>query len=277
MQHVVAEPLNNLLPARPVGVRDIPLALAAPRRFFARVEDVPRYGWPLLILLTAVTLIGYAIVETGLIDRQVNQRTVERIAALEQAQLDVVERSALREMYEKQYKRGEFDRLMSRLQVVISEPLRILATVMVIAAVLYGAVALTGRKPEWHTLMNICVFAAFVELARLLFQFGMMVHFQTLDVETSLAMLLRPVLGAEGTDPRALAAAWGLLTALDPFRIWFWLTIVAGLTVTSQLPGWRAWALCGGCWLVGAVVRAGLLTAAIAQSAPSPTPGVTVS
>ena len=81
---------------RTVGVRDIPLVLLAPRRLFRRVEDVGAYGWPLVLLLTGVTLIGWATVQTGLIDRQVDQRVNERIAEVDRTQRDVVERSELR-------------------------------------------------------------------------------------------------------------------------------------------------------------------------------------
>ena len=35
-----------------VGVRDIPAALLAPGRVFAKVEDVPAYAWPLVLLLS---------------------------------------------------------------------------------------------------------------------------------------------------------------------------------------------------------------------------------
>ena len=49
---------------------------------------------------------------------------------------------------------GEFKRLLTRIQVVVAEPMRVLATILLISAVFYGAVALTGRKPEWHTLLE---------------------------------------------------------------------------------------------------------------------------
>ena len=252
---------------RPVRLRDVPQALFAPRGFFARVEDVPRYGWPLMVLLAIVTLIGYAKVETGLIDREIDRQTSQRIAEIEKTQLDVVERSALRELYEEQYKLGDFLKLMARIQVIVAEPLRVIATLLVIAAVLYGMVALTGRKPEWHTLLNICVFAMFVEMIGLLTALGLMLYHQTLDVETSLALILRPLIGTEGLDPKGLAAAWGMLTAIDPFRIWFWFVVIAGLTTTMQLPGWRGWFAGTLCWAVAALVRTAILAGTVAQAA----------
>lgn len=242
-----------------VGVRDIPLVLLAPRGVFARIEDIGLCGWPLLILLVVVTLIGHATIQTGLIDRQVDQSVNERIAVLDSRQRDVVERSALSELYAEARKAGEFEKLLTRMQVVVAAPVSTLASVLLIAAVLYGAVALTGRKPEWYTLLTICVFAAFVEALRLLTTLALMLRFASLHVDTSLAPLGRMLLAErENMDPNALAAIPALLTAVDPFRIWFWLLIIIGLSATRQLRGWRAWLVCVLCWMVGGGVRSAI-------------------
>ena len=74
---------------RTVGVRDIPLVLVAPRRLFSRVEDVAAWGWPLLLLVTVVALIGYATVQTGLIDREVDRQVGKRIEQIDKVQRDV--------------------------------------------------------------------------------------------------------------------------------------------------------------------------------------------
>jgi len=238
--------------------------LLAPRRAFARVEDVAAYGWPLVILIVAVTLIGYATVETGLVDREVDRRVRARIAEIDKAQRDVVERSELRELYQQQHKKGDFERLLVRIQVIGAEPLKLLATLLLIAAVLYGVVALTGRKTEWHTLLTICIFAGFAELLRLAMLLALMLCFGTLEVDTSLALLVPRLVNGQTVDPQVAAALVGLLSALDPFRIWFWLLVVTGLSVTAQLPGWRAWLVCGLCWLLAAGGRCGLAVAAVA-------------
>ena len=81
---------------RTVGLRDIPLVLLAPRRLFAKVEDVTAYGWPLAVLLTTLTLIGYAKIETGLIDRQVENSVQVQLARIEKEKRDVVDRSQLK-------------------------------------------------------------------------------------------------------------------------------------------------------------------------------------
>lgn len=251
---------------------DIPLALLAPRRLFRRVEDVTAYKWPLVMLLTAVTLIGYATVQTGLISREVDREVRERIAVIESQQRDVVERSALRETYEREYKKGAFEKLVRRIQVVAAEPVRTLASVLVVAAVLYGAVALTGRKPEWHTLLTICVFASFIDVVRLLVKLAMMLEFRTLEVDTSLARLTPLLVPLEQTDPKLAAAIWGGLTALDPFRIWFWAVVIIGLYATAQLRGWRGWLTCSLCWLIAGGGRAAMAAAMVGGMAGSPAP-----
>ena len=73
-----------------------------------------------------------------------------------------------------------------------------------------------------------------------------------------LAVLLT---NAETVDPAAQQALAGLLTAFDPFRIWFWLVVIIGLSATTQLRGWRAWTVCSLCWLIAAGMRTGLAVA----------------
>ena len=252
-----------------VGVLDIPLALFSPRRVFARVEDVTAYWWPLTLLLVSVTLIGYAYVETGLIDRAVERRVQANIALLEKTQTDVVERSAMSKMIAEQLKEGEFLRLMARIQAVVIEPIGVLAVVLLIPAMFYGLVALTGKKPEWHTLVTICVFASFADALGALARLLMMIRFETEFVDTSLAPLARLMDVADASAAAPMAGLSGLMTALDPFRIWFWIILAIGLVTTSQLRGWKVWLSCSLCWLLAAAMRAALMIGAV--SSPPPT------
>lgn len=256
-----------------VSVLDVPLALLAPKRVFARVEDVPAYGWSLVLLLAMVTLIGYATVETGLIDLEVDRGVQHSIAMLESQQLDVVERSALSKMIEDEHKQGEFLRLMARVRVVVAEPIMALTTVLLLGALYYGLVALSGKKPEWHTLLTIMVFASFADVVGKIVQLGFMLSLSTLYVETSLAPLAR-VIPMHGENPAASAAALsGLLSAIDPFRIWFWILVIVGLKRTSQLRGWKVWTSSILFWLVAAGARAAVAVAmamAMATSSAQP-------
>lgn len=253
---------------RAVGVLDIPAALLAPQRLFARVEDVPTYAWPLVVLLAGVTLIGYATVQTGLIDREVDDRVAQRIAHIEDTQRNVVERSELRELYEQQRKQGEFEKLLARIGAIVAQPASALAAALLTSAVLFGLVALSGRKPEWNTLMNVCVFAGFAEALRLVTVLALNLRDGALSVDTSLALVLREWELPAGMDPAGWAALGGALTAFDPFRIWRWLVVIIGVQRTAQLPGWRAWVVGGVGWLAGAGLRAAA-AAAMAQTPAS--------
>lgn len=248
---------------RTVGLRDIPLVFLAPRRLLARVEDVTAWGWPFAVLLAVVTLIGYATIQTGLIDREVDRQVRQRMAEIDQQQRDVVQRSELRDLYDRELKTGEFEKLLTRMRVVGAQPATALATALLVAAVLYGVVALTGRKPEWHTLLTICVYAGFIDALRLLVTLALMLSYRTLEVDTSLALLLRLRPMSESSSPAATAMISGLLTALDPFRVWYWLVVGLGLSGAAQLPGWRAWVAGSICWLAGAGGRGALAVATL--------------
>jgi len=270
---VTLSELPRVATRRTVGIRHIPLVFLAPGRLFSRVEDVPAWGWPLLVLLTIVTLSGWAMIETGLIDRQVDMAVRANIARIDSMQRDVVERSELRERYEAEYKMGEFRKLLKRMQVVVAEPLKALAVTLLGAAVLYGVVALSGRKAEWHTLLTVFVFAGFVDLLRVLIRLGLMLRFATLEIDTSLAPVVALIRPGQEMDPMQVAAISGVLTGLDPFRIWYWLVVIVGLATTSQLRGWRAWLVCGFCWLVGAAARCGLTVMVVSQAMKAAPPG----
>ncbi len=252
---------------RTVGLRDIPLALLAPKRVFARVEDVNAWVWPLIVLLVFVTLIGCAIVQTGLIDRQVDRQVRAEIAQLDSVQRDVVERSALREMYREKIEMGEFFKLLTRLRVIVAEPAKTLAAVLLLAALFYGLVALGGRKPEWNTLLTICVFAAFTDALRLLMTLILMIHERSLAVHTSLAPLAEYFARQYEWPTQTLAITSGLLSALDPFRFWFWMIVLIGLSATAQLKGWRAWTICILCWLIASGARMAVILSTLTQSA----------
>jgi len=130
-------------------------------------------------------------------------------------------------------------------------------------------VAMTGRKPEWHTLLTVFVLASFVDLLGDFFRLAMMMRYETLEVDTSLAVLMRLVnpedfkalmssSGQEVTGFQAmapLAMMSGLLTAFDPFRIWFWIVVIKGLSATSQLRGGKVWLMCGLFWMMAAGPR----------------------
>ncbi len=217
-----AEPSFIERPVQPLGVRHALLVYAAPRSLFRRVEDTGAYGWALVTLLGLVTLIGYASVQTGLIDEVVERQTEKQLADLESTQLNLVDRIELKDRMDTIRKGGVFNKMMARLGAVVFSPVYLLTSYLLIASFLYAMVALTGRKPEYHTLMSICVYSGFIELAAYAVRFAMMMHYRSLEVDTSLGILATP------GQP-------SFLVAFDPFRIWFWVLVAIGLTVTHQL------------------------------------------
>ncbi|MEK6674860.1 MAG: hypothetical protein AABZ47_04300 [Planctomycetota bacterium] len=249
---------------RQVGVLDIPLALLSPGRVFARVENVASYGWIFLTLLTVVTMIGWATVQTGLIDRQVAERLAATEAELEKQHYDIVARSAFRQMLEDARKQGEFDLLMSRASHVVARPLYVLASVLGISALLYGVVALTGKKPEWHTLMTIVLLACYVDVVQLLVRFVLMWRYASLDVDDSFGVFVRLLPVAANEQAAQTATLVGnCLSGISPFAIWFWVVVSMGLSRTTQLLGWRGRLTCLLFWMAAVVAKVGIAFAPI--------------
>jgi len=207
---------------RTLGVRHALLVYTTPVALFSRVEDTGAYGWALATLLVLVVILGYAEMQTGLIDRGVDQQTEAALAKLEESQGHLVDRIELRDRMDDIRKTSEFNKLLARLGVVVFTPMYLLASCLLIASILYALVALTGRKPEYHTLMSICVYSSFIILAGHIVRFAMIMYYRTTDVDTSLEMLVAP-----GTRSP--------LSAIDPFRVWFWVLVAMGLVVTRQL------------------------------------------
>lgn len=232
----------------PLRLRDALSIFVSPAKVFARVEDTGAYGWALFTLLVLVLLVGFAQVQTGLIDQDVARRTELKLAELEKNHGQLLDRVELSDRMESIRKEAEFTRLLSRLRVIIASPVYFLASFLLISSLLYAVVALTGVKPEYHTLMSICVYAGFVELTACVLQLAMVLYFRTSSVDTSLGMLAPP-------------GKPSVLYAFDPFRIWFWVLVALGLSITHQLRVRTAVASCALFCLVGIGARMGLAMA----------------
>lgn len=207
---------------RPLGLRHGLLVFVAPGAVFSRAEDNGAYGWALVLLLGLVTLIGYAKVQTGLIDRDVDQATERQLAELEKTQGHLIERQQLKDQMESIRKSADFTKVIMRLWAVVVAPVQLLTSFLLISAVLYAAVALTGRKPEFHTLMSVCVYSGFVLVAAAALELVMIVHYGSTNVDTTLAALAPP----------GKASFW---QGIDPFQLWFWSLVGLGLVITNQL------------------------------------------
>jgi hypothetical protein len=239
-----ASEVTNKPSQRRPGLSDAPLVFVAPAGLFSRVEDTATYAWTLIVLLCLVTLVGYLRVQTGLIERVVDQQTEHELAMLETAQRDLVDRVSLREQMENVRKNATFTKLMGRLQAIVVTPVYMLVSILLVSSLLFAAVALTGRKPEYHTLLHVCVYAAFIDLAAHVLQLLMMIAYRTVQVGTSLDMLMPP-----GKAP--------YLAALDPMVLWYWLVVYKGVTVTQQLSRRAALATCLSLLVLASAVRVG--------------------
>ena len=224
------------------GVTDALRVLGAPIAVFRRIEDTGAYRWSLAVLLILVTLIGYAEVKTGLIERVVQRQIEGQKAKLEREQRDLLGRVELRAELEKIDKAGKFTTLTTQIIAVAASPTYFLTSVLLIASCLYAVVALIGRKPEYHTLVAICVYSEFVELAAYALRLAMMLVYRTIEVDTSLGMLAT-----------SKAGLW--LSAIDPFRIWFWVLVAIGVTTTRQLSRRTAIIACVAMALVAMAAR----------------------
>jgi hypothetical protein len=230
-----------------VGLRHGPLMLLAPRSVFGRIAENSRYGWMLAALIACTTLIGWATVQTGLIDREIDRQTRKVLADLEREQIDLLSRTELSDRMEKVRQAADFQKLLERGSSVGLAPLRLVASVMVIAAVLFAIVALAGNKPDYQTLITICVYSAIIDVLAAGLRLGLMLAFRTIDVDTSLGVLV-----PWSAQTRVLKM---ILSGLDPFQAWFWILVALGLIVTDQLSRRAAIITCAVLGLLTAGVR----------------------
>ena len=228
-----------------LGLSDAPKMFVSPGAVFARIAQDARYGWALGALLLLTALIGWATVQTALIDRQVNMQTQRSLANLEREQIDLLTRAELSERLDNIRKTAEFQKLMARGGVMLATPLTLVASVMLIAAMWFAVVALTGHKPDYPTLMAICVYSAVIDVLAQMLRLALMLYYRTMEVDTSLGLLV-----ADQSSP-----LHGVLSAIDPFRTWFWVLAALGLVITGQLTRRAAIVTCVLFWLIATGVR----------------------
>ena len=230
-----------------VGLCHAAMMFVAPRAVFERIAERGTYGWVLATLILLTALIGWATVQTGLIDRQVDRRTFQALAELEREQIDVLSRTELSEQLQSVCKAAEFTKLLARGAAVVAAPIGLAASVTLIAALLFGVVALAGNKADFPALMAVCVYSAVVDLLAAGLRLAMMMFYRTIEVDTSLGLLVG---SSEGTRTLKM-----ILSGIDPFRAWFWVLLATGLVVTGQLSRRAAWVTCVIFWLIAAAVR----------------------
>lgn len=229
------------------GVGHALVMFVAPGSVFRRIGEVCAYGWALGAMLLLITLMGWATVQTGLIDREIDRQARSKLATLEREQIDLLSRTELSERMGKILEEAEFIKLILGGQAIVIAPVGLVVSLMLIAALLFAAVALAGNKPDYPTLMAVCVYSAVVDLLAVATRLAAMLYYRTIEVDTSLG-LLAP--GAEAGGALDL-----VLSAIDPFRIWFWVLVALGLTLTGQLSRRAAVIWCALFWMIATGVR----------------------
>jgi hypothetical protein len=205
----------------------------SPGALFASLSVTNRSGGALAVLLVAHVLFAGLILSTRVPDYEIEAQAGKEITRTDE-QLKGDDNSEERaRAIETLEKTAVFNKLFARVLLFAAGPLRLLLGVAVVASLLFLAVALWGTtKADFRMLWGIAVFAALVELPRLLLRLFLVAHIHALRVETSLAVFL--------PGPRAGLAAFLLLRRLDPFEVWYWALVGLGLWKTGQMSGRRA-------------------------------------
>ena len=229
---------------------DIGRVYARPSELFGELPLQNRAASAMLVLIVLHMLYGAAVISTGVVDYEVDsasQKDINRFVREREgdskAQQLTVEIDALE-------KGAVFSRLLRRVQLVVSGPVRLIAGLAVLSGVLFVTVAMKGGKPNFPVLAGVVVFAGFVEPARLLVRLLLISQLQTSRIETSAAAFV--------DSPEVGLVGFLLLRRLDPFELWYWFLIGLGIWRTEQLSRRAA--------IVAAVVL-GVLAAALSCGA----------
>jgi hypothetical protein len=219
---------------RPGGLgRDILHLYTRPGALFADLPRSNHLGGALLVLLLLYALYAGLLLSTGVPDYEIEAQAQKEIsrAALQLKGEDNSEELARKvDGLEKQ---ATFNRLFSRILLLLGGPVRLLLGVGVLASVLFLAVSFWGAaKPDFAQLAGVVVFASFALVPRLLLRLLLVSQLQVMRVETSAAALLPSL--------RSGLGAYLLLRRLDPFEVWYWALVGLGLWKTGQMSGRRA-------------------------------------
>jgi hypothetical protein len=225
---------------------DAPRMLMAPRSVFRRIADDSAYGWALTGLLLASLWIGWATVQTGFVDRAIGEQTRQAQADLEREQAEILRPSELSERMAKLREASTFTKLIARMGGILGPPIQLLVSLMLIASVLFAAVALAGSKADYATLLAIGVYSAVTDVMAAALRLVMMIVCRSGDVRTSLDLLV-----PAGDSPGVIPV---LLLGVDPFRVWFWVLVAIGLIVTGQLSRRTAIVTCTVLAIVGSAI-----------------------
>jgi hypothetical protein len=218
-------------PALPPGslLGDIGNLFLAPGRLFAGLPRCNRYASALLGLMILHAVYACAVLSTGVPDYEIDaatQKAINRVPEPNPADDNADEIAGKVTALEKG---AVFSKLLTRVLMVAGRPVSVLFSVAVVASLLFVIVALRGgAKPDFQLLAAVAVFAAYVEVPRMLVRLVLIAQLHALRVETSAAALY---------DLRTGLVPFLVLRRLDPFDFWYWGLVGLGLWKTGQLSG----------------------------------------
>lgn len=204
-----------------------------PGSLFAHLPQVNRAAGALWLLLALHALQALLVLSTGVHDYEIARQTDHEMAREAERLPDEENSSELARNLEAIEKKGIFTQLVNRLALLVGGPLNVLTGVLTVAGCLYAVVALRGAtKADFALLAGVAVFAAYVEVPRLLLRLYLITELHASRVETSAAAFV--------SAPHTPLGVYLLLRRLDPFDLWYWLLIGLGVYRTGQLPAGRA-------------------------------------
>lgn|SRR5262245_1138195 len=227
--------------------RDVGRVFFSPGALFHELPVRNRAGAALALLMALQVLYALAVLSTGVSDYEIDlgtQKAISRELRQNQGEETTQKLATALDLIEKN---GTFNKLFARLVLLLGGPVRLGIGVSALAGALFCVVALRGNKPNYQTLLGITVFAAFVEVPRLLLQLALITQLQVSRVETSAAAF------AGQTDIGL--PAYLLLRRLDPFELWYYVLVAVGLVRSGQLRPRDAVVAVAGLAVVTAVVQ----------------------
>jgi hypothetical protein len=227
---------------------DIGNLFLAPGRLFADLPRWNRSGSALLVLMLLHVAYACALISTGVPDYEIGlaaQKAINRVPEPSPADDNADDINRKVTALEKGV---TFNKLLTRILMIVGGPVSVLLRAAVVASLLFVIVALSGgAKPDFQLLAAIAVFAAYVEVPRMLVRLVLIAQLHALRVETSAAAFL---------DLHAGLLPYLVLRRLDPFVFWYWGLICLGVWKTGQLSGRSALITVAVLALLAAVVTA---------------------
>jgi hypothetical protein len=201
-----------------------------PSVLFSELPRCNRALGAFFLLIICYGLYAWGIISTGVLDYEIDRQAQKEASNLRehfQASKDDEDSEKLTSKLDSGEKTAVFSKQLERVKLLLA-PLGLLIRLSTLAGILFMIIALRGGKPIFQLLFGIAVFAALVEIPKLICRLLLISQLQVSRVETSAAALIR---GSE----RSGLWSYMALRRFDPFDIWFFILIAIGLYYTGQM------------------------------------------